>query len=382
VVAEKDRITLIRQRIRHTLANLTINQEIGLIALLILLIYTIRGVIRRELYLNFTQLIFSSLYLGALYLCLSLGLTLTYKLIGFANFGHAEYFLVGAYVGVAWSYTVPLKEASLFDIVPVLLLAFVIAGITALISDFLVFRPLRKRDSSPETLMISSIGVGIVIRNVISLFYGGKSQYFRWYDFSGNNVSNTITLPSIQLGARKNFLAFGTWNLPIGYFVTIIVTAILVGGLIYMLQSTKIGKALRATADNKDLAESSGINTELMIWIVWFVGGGLAGVAGVLFTLSFQVIPFTGFLYLLPAFAVVVFGGVGSLKGSVFASIIIAAAQQISVAYLNSFEDVLDQIGIERTGLNAYQIIVPFIVIIAVLLFKPYGLYGEEEEVN
>ncbi|NDB29038.1 branched-chain amino acid ABC transporter permease, partial [archaeon] len=156
------------------------------------------------------------------------------------------------------------------------------------------------------------------------------------------------------------------------------VSLVMVGGLFLFLEKTKLGKALRSTADNKDLAEISGIDTLRMIRITWFIGGGLAGVSGIIFASTLPVIPFSGFLFLLPAFAVIVLGGVGSLKGSVYAAMIIAFTQVLSNSYLTSIERILLDTPYERTALVSYNTITPFIILIFVILFKPQGLYGDE----
>lgn len=328
-------------------------------------ILTIIGFALQELTFNISLIFFSSLYIAALYLCISLGLTMTYKLLNFANFAHAEYFLVGAYTAIAYSMMLD-RPPVFIDIFIVLVLSFVITGTVAVIGDLLVFKPLRKKNSSSETMMISSIGWGIVLRNVVAIFFGGGFMYFRWVKIP------TIGIPSIRIGGR-DVLKYKIYGLNASNVVAIIVTAILVLSLFYLLAKTKVGKALRATSDNVDLAESSGIKTDRMINITWFIGGGLAGISGVLFSLTNALSPIAGFLYLLPAFAVVVLGGIGSLKGSVLAALIIAFSQNLSVSYLSWLEEPLN-----RTGFIAYQRVIPFVVLIIVILIKPTGLYGED----
>ena len=116
-----------------------------------------------------------------------------------------------------------------------------------------------------------------------------------------------------------------------------------------------------------------------MIKLTWFIGGGLAGVAGLIFVFRNPVIPFQGFLFLLPAFAVVVLGGVGSLKGSVIAALIIAFSQTISKSYLGGLTNLFENTGNFRGFISGYDIIIPFVILIGMILIKPAGLYGEEE---
>lgn len=329
--------------------------------------------------MNTSSSLLSGLFLASIYLSFAIGLNLTYKLLGFANFAHAEYFVVGAYVGVGWSYTFESQGLQGHDYVYVVLLAFLASGIVAVIGDLLIFKPLRNRNATAETLMITSIGWGILIRNIISIFFGGDSLYFRLPQQKGS-------MPTIWLGRRNGhgYLHYFT-NIKYNYdkYVTfaIYTTIFFIGLLIIFMEYTKLGKALRATSDNRDLAESSGINTELMILITWFIGGGLAGVAGAIFVAKTPVIPYSGFLYLLPAFAVVVLGGIGSIRGSIVAALIIGFTEDLSKMYLSGQEKInaaYFHFKLQRTGLFAYSIVFPFIILILVIFLKPTGIYGEE----
>ncbi len=355
--------------------------KLKIVAILVIfpsLLFTFYGIQKTYFHFNLVQLFFASLYLAAIYLCISLGLSMTYKLIGFANFAHAEYFVVGAYVGVAWSFVFADRTPTSIDFVIVLLLAFTISGLLAIIGDLLVFEPLRKLSATPEAMMISSIGWGIIIRNVISVFFGGRSSYYNMVEL-GSRV-----LGSVRLGSQRGSGVLNTevtdFTLKFAYLVAIVLTSIIVSALFLFLEKTKTGKALRATSDNLNLAESSGIDTTKMIRLTWFIGGGIAGVAGIIFVTTLPVIPYSGFLFLLPAFAVAVLGGIGSLKGSAYAALIIAFAQTLSISYLTGFEDVLKEtFNIERDRLSSYQIVIPFILLIIVILVRPTGLYGEDE---
>ena len=212
---------------------------------------------------------------------------------------------------------------------------------------------------------------------MISIFFGGRSSYYDVVKLSPR------VLGSIRIGSKNGSGFLNTeatdYTLKMAYLISIILTIILVSTLFIFLEKTKTGKALRATSDNIQLAESSGIDTTKMIRLTWFIGGGIAGIAGIIFVLTLPVIPFSGFLFLLPAFAVVVLGGVGSLKGSVYAGVMIAFAQTVSIAYLTGLEDVLrETFNFERDRLSSYQIVVPFVLLIGVILIRPSGLYGED----
>lgn len=352
------------------------------------LLWTFNGISKSYFTFDLVGIFFNGLYLAAIYLCISMGLNMTYKLIGFANFAHAEYFVTGAYVGVAYSLYFAAREATLGDYFLVLILAFLTSGLVALIGDYFIFEPLRKLNSTPEAMMITSIGWGILLRNVLLIFFSGQASYYRVKQVDGFNFfsiffKEPFVIPSFWIGNRKGvgFLNFAYTQYFLEYerIFAIVISAIVVSALFIFLQRTKLGKALRATSDNIDLAESSGIDTTQMIRITWLIGGGLAGVAGVLFATRTPVIPYTGFIFLLPAFAVVVLGGVGSLKGSVYAAVIVAFTQYLSEFYLNGMQTILEiNFAIERNGLNAYSKVFPFVILIGVILFKPQGLFGDE----
>ncbi|MCE7735846.1 MAG: branched-chain amino acid ABC transporter permease [Candidatus Heimdallarchaeota archaeon] len=380
--------------------RLIINAVITTIILSLFISFTVWGIIHDNRYFKFntTSLVVTSLFLASIYLCISLGLNLTYDLMGFANFAHAEYFIIGAYTGVIFNFYYPLGTITFNDLFLVMIIAFVVAGFIAVLGDILVFGPLRRMGTSNESLMISSIGWGIILRNLVSLYFGGGSYWFDIPDIDG------MTLPKFSFSTRPIRMEWTEEPFPLaskligsksgtGYFkikdvefyvpyemiIAILVTLILVIGLIFFLDKTKTGTALRATSNNLDLAESSGIDTEKMIKLTWFIGGGLAGVAGLIFVLRFPVIPAQGFLFLLPAFAVVVLGGVGSIKGSFFASLIIAFTQTISKSYLIGIESYLEDQDQFRGLISSYDIVIPFVILIVVILIRPRGLFGEEE---
>lgn len=370
------------QKIKENRAtrNLIILFTIGII----FLIWTINGIRNSFFIFEPVTIIIGTLFLGSVYLCMSLGLNMTYKLINFANFAHAEYFVLGAYIGIYWNALTQSRDQLFVDYFIVIIIAFIISGIVAVLGDKFIFEPLRDRGSTPETMMITSIGWGIILRNFISMFFGGESEFFNMYKKEPIKINTWF----FGFGEGKGFFKIEPtqYGLRFEIILAIIMTSILVTALFMFLEKTKVGTALRATSDNIDLAESSGINTLLMTRITWMIGGGLAGVAGVIFVSRIPVIPYTGFLFLLPAFAVIVLGGIGSLKGSVVASIIIAFSQTLAIPYLVGIEKIIisrnERLGIdaiERTGLSAYSIVVPFIILISFILFKPTGLYGEVE---
>ncbi len=285
--------------------------------------------------MNIAQLLVNIAITGSLYLLMATGLTLVYRILKFANFAHAEFITFGAYVAfVLNSMGLNIYYSAVF--------AFIATGLLAVLCDFLVFRQLRIRGSSFFAMMIASIGLGLIIRHVIQEIFGAKllayNMSVKSYEFFGARITETQ--------------------------IAIIVTSVIFIVLFHiMLTKTALGKAMRATSDNPELAMASGINIERIILITWFIGAGIAGVAGVFRAADTRLLPTLGWEVLLPVFAVVILGGIGSFYGAVAAAYILSFAENVGVLLLAKF-------GL-HTG---YRYAISFIILILVLLIRPQGI--------
>ncbi len=285
--------------------------------------------------MNVAQLLVNIAITGSLYLLMATGLTLVYRILKFANFAHAEFITFGAYVAyVLNSLGLSIYYSAIFS--------FIFTGLLAVLCDFLVFRPLRARGSSFFAMMIASIGLGLIIRHVIQEVFGAKLLAYRMsvkgYEFLGARITETQ--------------------------VAIILTSIAFIVLFHiMLTRTMLGKAMRATSDNPELAMASGINVERIILTTWFIGAGIAGVAGVFRAADTRLLPTLGWEVLLPVFAVVILGGIGSFYGAVAAAYILSFAENVGVLFLAKF-------GL-HTG---YRYAISFMILILVLLIRPQGI--------
>ena len=289
--------------------------------------------------INILQILFNSIVSGSLYILVALGLTMTYTLTKFPNFSHAELITIGAYIVYAAT------EQLGMGIISGVMLAFIVSGLVGVGSFLLVFRPLEKRKATMVQLMISSIGVGIVLRYLIQQIWGGQDLRFTTLEFTAFNVGPV----------RMTML-----------WVVIIITGVLLVVIIHLLLTqTKVGKAMRATAANPGLAQSCGIDIDKITALVWFIGAALAGVGGFFKAADTKLVPVLGWSVLLPAFAVIVLGGIGSFYGMIAGAYIIGLAENFSVIPLLSL------------GLSTdYKTAVGFIVIILILIFSPSGLAG------
>ncbi len=300
---------------------------------------------------------------GTILALMSAGLALTYSVSRIANFAHGDYAVAGimGYLAATLALSGNLLPESLkpLPFSPLtyikLLVSFLFAGLVATLTFLLVYRPLRLRGAGPLQLMVASIGVELVLRYAFHI----------WYLFmvGSMQISAGIYGPIASVaGVAINFNDVLPW----------VVAAAVVAALVLFFTQTMVGVSLRATADNRDLAEASGINTDVLEIIAWFIGGGLAGLGGVLWFLwTTPAIPIveSGWLLLAFVFASVTLGGLGSIFSSMIAAYIIALAyypvSEIIIPALQSLGVPVD------VGLGY---MVPLIVVIISLLVMPEGL--------
>jgi branched-chain amino acid transport system permease protein/neutral amino acid transport system permease protein len=226
----------------------------------------------------------------------------------------------------------------LVSFIPIMLLV----GLVAVLIDRLVYRRLRNKKVGVVMLAISSLAMAFVIRSVIYIIWGPD------YHFYSPGLRPMIELP------------FGFKLRPDQIFI-IVVAMGMVAALFIFLQRTKMGKALRAMADNADLARVSGIPTGKMITYTWIIGGGMAAAAGILLGIDSQVRPEMGWNLLLPLFAAVILGTIGNPFGALIGGLTIGVAQQVSTMWL----------------LPTYKPAVAFIILILFLLIRPKGIFGD-----
>ncbi len=309
---------------------------------------------------------------GAILGLAGVGLSMTYSILNFANFSHGDLITVGAFGG--WSVTYLLAGFGAANVGTLLLLApnggvspdglgmnlygapgEIIAGAiaaalitiaVALIVDRLVYQPLRSE--SGVILLIASVGVALVLRYLIQFVYGpGKRGV-------------TMTIPDIDLLPMAQ--AYGTTN-PHN-LTLLIITGLLIGAVHLLLQYTKLGTAMRAMADNKQLARVIGIPAERIVTWTWVIGGGLTGIAGYLIILERGAIVFNfGWGLLLLVFAAVILGGIGSIYGAIVGGLLIGLASTIPLIWIPA----------------DFGQAIAFLLMILTLLVRPTGLFGGVE---
>lgn len=391
----------------------------------------------------FSNISIALVYTGMLIL-LTIGLNIVYSVMKFSNFAHAEWVTLGMFS--SWwflqilSFNLPFDSKSWnLDILgfsfPVdhiinnlfvqALFSFVIVGFIGILGEILIFSRLKRIKASPRSLTVASIGIGLIIRNLLSMFFTDfpkartadcvtctdTTSLPSWLDLRGTPIIKDIfpgissILPnfrekSIHLPFVRDplvgtslfpdlFPILGSQEILITGFELLIVlmSIFMVVAVDYMYKSTKFGIAMRATADSTELAQVSGINTKRIIYYTWFLAAGLTGF-GAAFIRANQASfsTYDGFSLLLPIFAVVILGGVGSFRGGIIAALIIAFTRQITNIVFTQFqvtgglEDTLEQItGFTITFSPNYMDGIAFVVLILVLLIRPQGIFGSVE---
>jgi branched-chain amino acid transport system permease protein len=297
---------------------------------------------------QFLQQLVNGLVLGATYGLIALGYTMVYGIIQLINFAHGEIFMVGAFAAVA-TYRYALPDSMLgnpFLVLPILMLVAMVASTaTALLVERLAYRPLRHAPRLAP--LITAIGVSIFLQELIRLFYpGGKSQV---------SFPRIIEGPNIELG--------GVQIARTSLFLLAVAVALMLG-LQAFVRKSRTGKAMRATSQDPDTAQLMGIDTNRIIVITFAIGAALAGIAGVMQGMRFISIDFRiGFLAGLKAFTAAVLGGIGNITGAMLGGFVLGVVEALATQYL--------PLG------SGYKDVWAFVVLIAVLVFRPQGLLGE-----
>lgn len=282
--------------------------------------------------LQLAQLIINGIAVGSIIALGAVGLTLTYGILRLSNFAHGDFLTLGAYLTL-------LVNSAGVNIWLSMVLAAAGTVVMMLISEKLLWSRMRSLRATSTTLIIISIGLALFLRNGIILLWGGKNQNY--------NLPVTQALDIFGLKVPQNQL------LVLGLAVVAILA------LHYLLQNTKIGKAMRAVADDLDLARVSGINVEQVILWTWLIAGTLTSLGGSMYGLITAVRPNMGWFLILPLFASVILGGIGNPYGAIAAAFIIGIVQEVSTPWLGS----------------QYKQGVALLIMILVLLIRPKGLF-------
>jgi len=306
------------------------------------------------MYLMMPQLVLNSLITSAELAIVGLGLTMCFDILKFANFAHTELAVMGAYLGflfnVQLNWSLPLS----------FLLAAVLTGLFGMLTDRVVFK--RMREIGDVIPMITSLGLSIAMRNGVRAIWGSDIRVYNVELSAGTRLLGAYITPS-QI-----------WLLSI-VFVAMI-------GFHLLLKRTKLGKAMRATSDNRALAEASSIDTEKVVLFVWFIGAAFAGLGGCMIGWDTQLDPMMGFMIVIPVFCAVLLGGIGNVYGVMLGALILGFVQNFGIFF--DFGGIINLGGalqiVDRLMIPVdYKPAIPFVILVIILLFRPSGIMGKQK---
>lgn len=312
--------------------------------------------------------------LGSIYALGAIGVTLIFGILRFAHFAHGDMMTMGAFV--AFILASLASAAGLHAGLPMgfLLLPFamaITAGL-ALLIDKGFYAPLRARGAKPVTLLIASIGVTLMIQGLIRLFAGVQSR-----SFFATEPKTVYRIPVPLSGATRPIVITQPEVL------MILATIVIVIALHLFLTRSRLGKAMRAMADNADLARVSGINTQLVVRVTWLIAGALACMGGTMLALDVSLKPDLAFNIVLPIFAAAIVGGLGQAYGAIAGGYLVGFAETLAVfnwsVLLQPLQGVLPAWIQLPTDLSIvpteYKLTVAFVILIIVLLVRPTGIF-------
>ncbi|MGO4999620.1 high-affinity branched-chain amino acid ABC transporter permease LivH [Oceanisphaera sp. W20_SRM_FM3] len=298
--------------------------------------------------LYFTQQLLNGLTIGSTYALIAIGYTMVYGIIGMINFAHGEVYMIGAYASfmVMTGLLMLGIDSTLLLLTCAFLASIILTSVYGYSIERVAYRPLR--GSKRLIALISAIGMSIFLQNMMRLFQGSRD----------------IAMPRLISGGW-NF-GEGDFQASLSYMQLIIfvITLVTMALLSWFISRSRMGRACRACAEDLQMANLLGINSNTVISLTFVIGAALAAVAGVLLGSYYGVInPYIGFMAGLKAFTAAVLGGIGSIPGAVIGGVLLGVTEAMTGAYFST----------------EYKDVVSFGLLIAVLLFMPTGILGKPE---
>jgi branched-chain amino acid transport system permease protein len=289
--------------------------------------------------MNVPQQIVNALWLGSVYSLFALGYALVFSVLGLLNLAHSSVFMWGAYFGLAavlfWGLPLPIAG----------ILAVLGAGLLSVVVDRVAFYPLRQRNAPRIAQLISSIAVAAILVKVAQIVFKADPRRFPIDLVPNKPIANLpLNITGIQV-------------------LTLIISIALMGGLLYLVNRTKQGHAMRTVAFNNEIAALMGVPVDAIYALTFFISGAAAGTAGVLYGLAYNSLtPFMGDAVALKGLTVVVLGGIGSIRGAMIGGFVVAALEVFSIAL----------------GGSSYRDAIIFVLLFLMLVIRPQGLLGQK----
>jgi len=285
----------------------------------------------------------NGLVLGSTYGLIAVGYTMVYGIIGMINFAHGDIYMVSAYLTAIALALLSMKLSPILALAVAFILVVVLTALIGFSIEKVAYKPLRK---SPRLApLISAIGVSLVLQNYVQITQGARNQ----------------GLPAIIPGGIELAVGEGVVGVTWVQVMIVIVSLLAMGALTWIIQKTSLGRACRATEQDRKMAAILGVNTDRVISWVFMLGAAMAAVAGTLITLNYGSFDFSiGFVTGIKAFTAAVLGGIGSLPGAMIGGILLGLSESLFSGFVNT----------------DYKDVFAFSLLVLVLIFKPSGLLG------
>jgi len=293
---------------------------------------------------EFFQQLTNGLAVGGIYALIALGYTMVYGVLKLINFAHGDLFTLGAYLGLTFLTSLGLS-GHLGIVLGLIILALMVTcfvGLAGALLERVAYRPLR--DSHRLSAVVSALGASIFLQNTIMLIYGAKNYVYP-LDILPRTAVHILGLP-----------------IPLVRILILTASLLLMAGLFLFIQKTRLGTAIRAAAIDQGAAKLMGINVNQVIMIVFLIGPGLGGVAGLMVGLYYGQVNFTmGWVYGLKAFTAAILGGIGNIPGAMVGGLLLGVIEALGAAYISI----------------AWKDAIAFCVLIVILIVRPTGILGE-----
>src|SRR5262245_46933344 len=306
------------------------------------------------------QVVMDGLVLGFMYALIALGYTMVYGVLELINFAHSEIFMVGAFVGV--EILLMLKAGGILDplnpflvLLLIVLTGMAVSGLLAVAVERVAYRPLR---GAPRLIpLISAIGVSFFLQDAVRLFQSlWRNAFYLTYP------SFPVFNKRIELGETIDF--------SVKSILVVLASLLMLFALQFLVNRTKLGKAIRAVAEDQPTASLMGINVNRIISVTFLIGGAMGGAAGDVFGVQYNTVnTVTGFTPGIKAFTAAVLGGIGNIPGAMVGGLVLGLLEACAASYLSLFTG--GAFGAE------YKDIFAFSILILILIFRPRGLLGE-----
>jgi len=278
------------------------------------------------------QLIIYGIVLGSVITLGAIGVSLIFGILRFAHFAHGDMMTVGAYLALVG---VGVLQWPMPVVFPLALAGTALVGIGI---DRVIYRPLRK--ASPIIMLISSVGTALMLRSLVQIVWGPDNKIYE------AGIDIPIRIWGLRIKPDQITIVLGAFALVV---------------LLHLfLHRTRMGKAMRATSDNIDLAKVSGINTERVVLWTWIIAAAMAAAGGIFLGIDTRLNPIMGWRILLPVFTASILGGIGSIYGAIFGGLLIGVVQELSTLFISP----------------AYKPAVAFGIMVIMLVVRPRGLLG------